>query len=161
MGGLHHHPPAYCALFSPRSWGMVISRPGKHPWYKDGESLARRLEPHSRHPKLECLKKTYFKDNVTRISIVHTIRYFRCNLISWSVLGTLKSHLGWFLWKCRMQAPNRRLANIWSTVSLQDIDTISETARQSIPSGNQLSVPKRCPVRCEQDCLFNGSTSPF
>lgn len=54
------------ALLCPRSWEMVILGPGKQARCKDGESLALRLEPHSRHPKLERIKKTYFKGDTTQ-----------------------------------------------------------------------------------------------
>lgn len=36
---------------------------------QNGESLALRLEPHPRHPNLECVKKTDLKDNVTQCRI--------------------------------------------------------------------------------------------
>lgn len=58
--------PGSCCLLCPRYREMGVPGPGTPASYRDGEFLALRLEPHSRHPKLECSKKIHFKDSVTQ-----------------------------------------------------------------------------------------------
>lgn len=159
--------PGSCYLLCPRSWEMGVPGPETPAKYRDGEFLALRLEPHPRCPKLECLKKTYFKDSVTQGLIFLQCTQLGTSGATW-VSGLLSEpkiphslvSIGKHYASSKQMTRKQREHGLYRTGMLvlkeqhKHFPACVETSEQKV--GRFLRS-----VQSEQDCHFRRSMIPF